>query len=88
MMTEYQVTLGAPEFLFGGAVGRGYTIIILKAENPERQKPGIESIAKDKGHRRRQQQKQRIQDLFPLWQAAPRIISILSSNRFMVFSGC
>jgi hypothetical protein len=77
-MTEYQVTFGAAEFVFRGTVRGGYTIIILKAKNAKRQKPGIEPITEDKDYCRGQQQKQRIHDPFPLLDAMPMIIPISS----------
>jgi hypothetical protein len=87
-MTEYQVTFGTAEFVFRGAVRGGYTIIIFKAENAERQKPGIEPISEDKGHCCGQQQKQRIHDPFPLLDAMPMIIPVSSLSLIALFSGC
>jgi hypothetical protein len=73
-MTEYQLPLETPGFVVGGALRNGYTIIVFKAENAERQKPGIEPVTEDKGHARGQQQKQRIHDSFPLPDAVRPII--------------
>jgi hypothetical protein len=86
-MTEYQVTFGTAEFVFGEVVRGGYTMIIFKAENAERQKPGIEPVSEDKGHGRGQQQKQRIHCPFPLLDAMPMIIPILSRWPIALFSG-
>jgi hypothetical protein len=84
-MTEYQVTFGTAEFVFMGVVRGGYTIIVFKAENAERQKPGIEPISEDKGHDRGQQQKQRIHDPFPLLDAMPMIIPVSSLSPRIIF---